>query len=218
MKLSVLSPFYEIPYFTIEAIRQLLGEQSIAAGTIQTALYRWMKSGQVIQLKKGVYMTRQFYDLHRADLDFLSAVSAILLSQSYISLEYVLQRRGVLTEVTYPISSVTTKHTRVIDNELGAFTYRNIKPELYTGFEISEYLGISFAQASSAKALFDYLFFRLKGEKVIASKFDLAEDLRLNLEDFSQKEREAFSSFVELSKSRRMDHILVNLRKTIWRP
>jgi hypothetical protein len=141
-----------------------------------------------------------------------------LLPQSYISLEYALQRRGVLTEVTYPISSVTTKHTRVIDNELGAFTYRNIKPELYTGFEISEYLGISFAQASSAKALFDYLFFRLKGEKVIASKFDLAEDLRLNLEDFSQKEREAFSSFVELSKSRRMDRILVNLRKTIWRP
>jgi len=163
-------------------------------------------------------MTRQFYDLHRADLDFLPAVNAILLPQSYISLEYVLQRRGVLTEVTYPISSVTTKHTRVIDNELGAFTFRNIKPELYTGFEISEYLGISFAQASSAKALFDYLFFRLKGEKVIASKFDLSEDLRLNLEDFSPKEREAFSSFVELSKSRRMDHILVNLRKTIWRP
>lgn len=218
MKTSLLSPYYAIPYFTIEAVRQLLGDQPIAVGTIQTALYRWMKRGQVIQLKKGVYMTRRFYDLHRADLDFLPAVSAILQPQSYVSLEYVLQKRGILTEVTYPVSSVTTKHTRMINNGIGAFTFRNIKAELYTGFEISEYLGISFAQASSAKALFDYLFFRLKGDKEFAASSNLAEDLRLNVEDFAQDEREAFTSFVELSKSRRMECILINFRKTIWRP
>ncbi|MEW6649755.1 MAG: hypothetical protein AB1453_06155 [Chloroflexota bacterium] len=35
------------------AVKQLLGDKSAAAGTIQTALYRWMKAWQIIQLKKS---------------------------------------------------------------------------------------------------------------------------------------------------------------------
>ncbi|MCE1254793.1 MAG: hypothetical protein LWX83_14755, partial [Anaerolineae bacterium] len=70
MKLITLSSFDTFPYFTIEAIKQLLGDEPVAEGTIQTALYRWMKAGLIIQLKKGHYMTRRFFELHRADVDF----------------------------------------------------------------------------------------------------------------------------------------------------
>jgi len=70
MKSTIFSSLDPIPYFTIEAVKQLLGDESAASGTIQTALYRWMKAGQIIQLKKGVYMTRRFYENHRADADF----------------------------------------------------------------------------------------------------------------------------------------------------
>lgn len=62
MKSENLSSLESFPYFTIEAEKQLLGDESAAAGTIQTALYRWMKSGQIIQLKKDVYMTRRFFE------------------------------------------------------------------------------------------------------------------------------------------------------------
>ena len=217
MRSTILSSLDSFPYFTIEAVKQLLGDESVAAGTIQTALYRWMKIGQIIQLKKGTYMTRRFFELHRIDADFGPMVSAILIPQSYLSLEYILQRNAILTEMTYPVSAITLKQTRVFENKLGTFTYRNIKVDLYQGFTFSEYLGIPFAQATVAKALFDFLYLRpwKIGRRLVG--YDLSEDLRLNLEDFSENDKVEFASFVEISKSKKMDKILKNLRKTIWR-
>lgn len=216
MKSTILSSLDSFPYFTIEAVKQLLGDESAAAGTIQTGLYRWMKAGKIIQLKKGVYMTRRFFEIHRADADFAPMVSAILIPQSYLSLEYILQRNGVLTEVTYPVSAVTLKQTRVFENQLGTFTYRNIKADLYQGFTISNYQGIPIAQASPVKALFDFLYLRPWRGGRRGTGYDLAEELRLNLEDFTEKDQTEFAAFVEISNSRKMDQILSNLRKTVW--
>jgi predicted transcriptional regulator of viral defense system len=217
MKSENLFSLESFPYFTIEAVKQLLGDESVAAGTIQTALYRWMKAGQIIQLKKGVYMTRRFFEQHRADADFAPMVSAILIPQSYLSLEYILQRSAILTEMTYPVTAVTLKQTRVFENKLGTFTYRNIKADLYQGFKFSQYMGIPIAQATVAKALFDFLYLRpWKGSRQLAD-YDLAEDLRLNLEDFSESDQVEFATFVEISNSKKMDQILKNLRKTVWR-
>jgi len=100
MKTNFLSDFDSIPYFTIEGVKQLMGDSMTSSNSIRTAIYRWMKRGQLIQLKKGVYMTRHFYDLHHADENFSPAISAILIPQSYVSLEYVLLRESILTEVT----------------------------------------------------------------------------------------------------------------------
>ncbi len=113
-----------------------------------------MKAGQIIQLKKGVYMTRRFFELHRADADFSPMVSAILIPQSYLSLEYVLQRNAILTDITYPISAITLKQTRVFENQLGTFTYRNIKEDLYQGFTISETYGDSHCPGDCGKGTF----------------------------------------------------------------
>lgn len=212
MKTSILTFLETLPYFTIEAVKQLVGNDSGVTGTIPTALYRWMKTGYVYQLKKGVYMTRRFYELHRSDVDFAPAVSAILMPRSYVSLEFILQKHAILTEVTYPVTAVTIKHTRVIENRLGSFVFHNIKEDLYRGFVISDYLGIPFSQASVAKALFDLLYFR-----PWRSSTNLAEDLRLNLEDFTEKDQFEFAGFVEFSKSKKMEKILKNLRKSIWR-
>jgi predicted transcriptional regulator of viral defense system len=217
MKSENLFSLESFPYFTIEAVKQLLGDESVAAGTIQTALYRWMKAGQIIQLKKGVYMTRRFFEQHRADADFAPMVSAILIPQSYLSLEYILQRSAILTEMTYPVTAVTLKQTRVFENKLGTFTYRHIKADLYQGFLFSEYMGIPIAQATAAKALFDFLYLRpWKGSKRLVD-YDLAEDLRLNLEDFSESDQVEFATFVEISNSKKMEQILKNLRQTVWR-
>jgi len=218
MKSSVLFSLDPLPYFTIEGVKQLLGDEAFAAGTIQTALYRWMKTGHVISLKKGVYMTRRFYELHRGDADFMPAISAILIPQSYVSLEFVLQRHSVLTEITYPVSAVTLKQTRVITNKLGTFHYHHIKQMLYTGFSMVDYLGIPFSEATVAKALFDYLYFRPLTVESLSSTYDLAEDLRLNLEGFSNTDQIEFSGFIEMSKSNKMEQILKLLRKTVWQP
>lgn len=210
MNTEFLNVFDTLPYFTIEAVKQLIGDENMAAGTIPTTLYRWMKEGHIYQLKRGVYMTHRFYELHRSDADFAPAVSAILIPQSYVSLDYILQRYGILTEITYPVTAITLKHTRVIENKMGTFTYRNIKQALYSGFIIMQYMGIPFSQATVAKALFDYLYLRP------SLSYDLVEDLRLNLDDRSQDEQEEFAEIVAASKSRKMDRVLNHLRKTVW--
>jgi len=216
MKISILSAFDSIPYFTLSAVKQMQGDESTADGTIQTAIYRWMKAGHVIQLKRGVYMTRRFFELHGRDADFSPAVSAILIPRSYVSLETVLQRNAILTEITYPVTAVTLKQTRVIENSLGTFTYRNIKETLYHGFSITDYLGVPFAMATPAKALFDLLYLRPWHRNNRYAGYNLAEDLRLNLEDFSIENQMEFDGLVEMSKSRKMEQILKNLRRTAW--
>jgi hypothetical protein len=105
-------------------------------------LYRWSKAGNILALKKGVYMTSRFYERYSGDPAFTAAISAILVPHSYLSLEFVLQRHAILTDVTYPITAITTKNTKRIVNWLGTFWYRSIRPDLYRGFVISEYHGI----------------------------------------------------------------------------
>lgn len=216
MNRAILSSLDSIPYFTIEGVKQLLGD--IPAATVRTALYRWMKTGQVIHLKKGVYLTRRFFELHHADADFSPAISAVIQPQSYVSLEFILQRRGLLTEITYPVSAITLKQTLVVENKLGSFSYRHIQPKLYHGFTLAEYLGIRFAQATAPKALFDYLYLRPTGAQLRSSNYDLAEELRLNLDLFTPAEQIEFAGYVNASHIPKMDRILETLGRTVWRP
>ncbi len=216
MKTDLLRPFENIPYFTLESFKQATGMES--PHQVRVLLHRWGRAGHILSLKKGVYMTRHFYEQHRADYLFSGAVSAILLPQSYLSLEYILQGHNLLTEVTYPITCITTKNTRRIVNSIGTFWYRHIRDDLYRGFTISEYFGIRIARASLAKALFDYLHLRPLPIAYRHPKIDLAEELRLNLDEFSLKDREEFSHFVEESRSRKMRDILNNFWSNVWQP
>ena len=81
---------------------------------------------------------------------------------------------------------------------------------------ISEYYGIPFAMASLAKALFDYLYLRPWTGEIPGRGFSLAEDLRLDLDEFSPEDREEFTKYVLESHSPKMKSILANLRKTTW--
>jgi predicted transcriptional regulator of viral defense system len=222
MRNTILSAFERLPYFTIEGFRQIAGNDAVDNAHARTALYRWVKAGHLIALKKGVYMHRRFYELHRQDAAFAPAVSTILLPQSYLSLEYVLQQHGVLTEITYPVTAITIKNTRTIVNSLGTFVYRHIQPDLYFGFQIMEVYGVPYAQASVAKALFDYLYLRPLPANLEPQRYNLAEDLRLNLEELTREEREEFAGYVLKSETIRkggakMRHIQNNLEVHVWR-
>ena len=214
MKTEYLVLFHNIPYFTIEGFKQATGLTSPHA--VRMLLHRWSQAGHLLALKKGVYMTRRFYDQHRQDNDFAPAVSAILLPHSYVSLEYVLQEHNMLTEVTYPVTCVTTRNTRTIINPLGTFWYRNIRLDLYTGFVIAEYLGIRYARASLAKALFDYLYLRPLPPSCRSPHYDLAAELRLSLDGMDEPAQAEFAAHVAFSKSKKMHDILTNFRVNKW--
>jgi predicted transcriptional regulator of viral defense system len=222
MRYKILSAFERLPYFTIEGFRQIAGGDVADDAHARTALYRWVKAGHLIALKKGVYMHRRFYEQHSQDAAFTPAISAILLPQSYLSLEYVLQQYGILTEITYPVTAITIKNTSTIINSLGTFVYRHIQPDLYLGFQIMEVYSVPYARASVAKALFDYLYLRPLPAYLEPQRYNLAEELRLNLEELTREEREEFAGYVLKSETIRkggakMRWILNNLEVHVWR-
>jgi len=222
MRYTVLSAFERLPYFTIEGFRQIIGDDANNDAHVRTALYRWVTTGHLIALKKGVYMHRRFSEQHRQEAAFAPVVSTILKPQSYLSLEYVLQLAGILTEITYPVTAITIKNTRTVVNRLGTFVYRHIQPDLYFGFQIMEAYGVPYAEAQAAKALFDYLYLRTLPADLDPQHYNLAEELRLNLEEFTCEEQEEFAVYVLKSEASRrggakMRHILNNLDAHVWR-
>ena len=217
MKHDILNSFDQIPYFTLAGYKQISGADESQSQLVRETLSRWVKAGHILRLKKGMYMTRRFYDRHQNDASFAPAVSAILIPQSYVSLEFILQRSGVLTDVTYPITCITPKNTRNIENTIGSFVYRHIKLPLYHGFSQENYFGVVYNQASPSKALFDYLYFRPLPQRARTKRIDLAGDLRLNIEEFSPEQKGEFTKFVIDSGSRKMEFVLENLQRTIWR-
>jgi predicted transcriptional regulator of viral defense system len=218
MKIDRIKPLERIPYFTITGFKQVLNANESDIQRVREMLSRWVKMGHIIRLKKGVYMTRRFYELHQSHASFRPMVSSIILPQSYVSLEYILQRDGVLTEITYPTTAVTPKNTRTIENVLGTFAYRHIKLPLYTGFSQEVFFGIYFNQASVAKALFDYFYLRPLPRGLRKHNINLAEELRLNLDELSSEVRDEFKIYIDLSDSPKMKFIHENLRRTIWQP
>ena len=216
MKNPALASFDNIPYFTIEGFKQVSDIKS--PHTVRVMLHRWAQSGEILPLKKGLYMSHHFHEQHRRDAEFSSAVSAIILPNSYVSLEYVLQQYNLLTDITYPVTCITTKNTRTIVNSIGTFWYRNIRPDLFTGFKITEYFCIRIATASLAKALFDYLYLRPIPTAYQSQKINLAEELRLNLDEMDDKARREFADFIEQGDSRKMHNILENFRRYAWQP
>ncbi len=222
MRFTILSAFERLPYFTIEGFRQIVGDDAVDDAHVRTSLYRWVKAGHLIALKKGVYMHRRFYEQHRQEAAFAPVVSNILVPQSYLSMEYVLQQHGILTEITYPVTAITIKNTRTIVNQLGTFVYRHIQPGLYFGFQIMEAYGVPYAEAPASKALFDYLYLRTLPADLEQQRYNLAEELRLNLDEFTQEEQDEFAGYVLKSEAIRkggakMRHILNDLEAHVWR-
>jgi predicted transcriptional regulator of viral defense system len=218
MKHNILESFDHLPYFTLASYKQISGADESQSQLVRETLSRWVKAGHILRLKKGIYMTRRFYDRHQGEASFTPAVSAIIVPQSYVSLEFILQRSGVLTEITYPITCITPKNTRRIENTIGTFVYRHIKTSLYYGFSQANYLGVRYNQASTSKALFDYFYFRPLPQRARTKRINLANDLRLNVAELPPHQRDEFAEFVMHSDSRKMDFVLNNLRRTEWRP
>ena len=218
MKIDTLKLFDNIPYFTISGFKEVLQAEEADSQRIRAILSRWAKMGHIIRLKKGVYMTRRFYERNRNYASFTPAISSIILQQSYLSLEYILQHANILTEITYLVTALTLKNTKEIKNDLGTFVYRHIKLPLYTGFTQENFFGVIFNRASVAKALFDYFYFRPLPRNLRSHKINLAEELRLNLDELPPKTREEFEKYIIISNSPKMNFIYENLREKIWQP
>ncbi len=197
-------------FITKDTLRDLSSDKE---ETITKNILRWSEKGKLISLKNGIYILKETYDSYSKDANFLNLIANKLRTPSYVSLEYVLSKYNILTEATYPITSVTLKTGRTFENKLGTFIYKSIKKELFTGYTIEKFLNNDYYIATKTKALFDYIYFKANTLPIDIQNFNLVEELRLNLNDFSKKDFKELERYGRISRDRKIVNIVENIIK-----
>jgi len=173
-------------------------------------LHRHEKAGKFLRLKKGIYTTSRYIEKMKnsGHLEiFMDFLANFLYTPSYLSLETVLYRHNLLTDVPFQPTSITKNKTIIFNNKLGNFFYYKIKPSLFCGFELREEFGFSIARATKAKALFDFLYLR----KNILPVKEAVDELRLNVENLNRADIKELKKYVIMEGSKKMKEIIKDL-------
>jgi len=202
-----------VPYFGNVDVAQILGKEE---AQVKQILYRYLKARKIMRIKRGAYMMREFFLVHKLNFDFAGMVASVIAPRGYLSTEYILHNHGVMTEAVMAYTGVTLGKTQRISSQLGSYIFRNMKPDLYGGYKKKLAWGVEIREASLGKALFDFLYLRPHGWTYGASNYDLVEDLRLNLFDWNEKDKNEFAMWVEKSESKKMKNALNNIKEHLW--
>lgn len=189
----------ELPYFDLSDLAGVETDRIY----LKILLSRYHKSGKVIRLKKGVYVTKDYIDTVRGKgrlSVYLEFLANILYRPSYLSLEYILYQHNLLTEIPVNFTLITKNKPVGFRNRFGGFFYRKVKQELFCGFDIIRDGDFSIMRATKAKALFDYLYLRKNSVAIPAS----ITGLRLNLSQLNRPEKAELGKYVAIEGSKKM--------------
>ena len=195
----ILKAIEELPYFRITDLVSINKNKEY----LKTFLYRLKNRGKIKALKKGFYVSSEYLnqiEKSGAVNDYYEFLGNILYQPSYLSGEYVLQKYSILSETVNAFTLVSRKKTNRFLNDFGIFKYYHIKEDLFFGFESKNKSGFIIAEATLAKALFDFLYFR----KNILNSLDEIRALRLNLENMTNADWKEFKKYIKLEKSKKM--------------
>lgn len=208
MKLTDLSKINNLIYFSINDL--LVLNQNESKKSLEVSISRWLKTGDLISLKKGLYITKLIFEKYKSDSSFIEFLASRLKIPSYISGTYVLRKYDILTDATFGVTSMTLKRERKYNNKFGSFIYKNINAELFIGYETKYFLDNEYLIAKRSKALFDYLY--LNSSIIsINSEINIAEELRLKIDGLTKDEFGELIEFGEISGSPKMKKIIKNI-------
>lgn len=154
---SLLSIIRDEPVFSTG----LLLAGNVNPQNIRKQLSRWVRSGKIIQLRRGLYTLAEPYQKKKPH-PFV--IANRLQAGSYISLQSALAFYGLIPEYVPAITSVTTGRPENIENPKGTFSFRHIHLKWFTGFQQVELgNGQTAFIALPEKALLDLIYFEPDG-------------------------------------------------------
>ncbi|HBV57722.1 MAG TPA: hypothetical protein DEB73_00365 [Candidatus Magasanikbacteria bacterium] len=194
----------KMPYFGFD---DLIGVETDQV-YLKILFSRYAKAGKVVRLKKGLYVAKEYLDNleKKGRLSaYIELVSNILYEPCYLSLDYILYKHNILTEMPVNFTLVSSRKTKTFTNIFGRFFYHKIRKELFCGFTATRKEGdFMILEATKAKSLFDFIYFR----KNILSDKESVKELRLNLGDFTAKDKKELVSYIKIEKSKKMKIII----------
>lgn len=132
------------PFYNIQDLEKITG---LKKESLYVALNRWQKSGVLERIGKGLYVIPE-------TVVKIERIAAQLYIPNYLSFESALSRYGILNLVPYAITFATSRKTKKITILNRLVEYRQIKKELFFGFEMEDGIYI----ASPEKAMLDMLY------------------------------------------------------------
>lgn len=175
-------------------------------------LSRWVKSGKLIQLRRGLYALSE---PHRKIPPHPYFVANRLKRASYISLQSALEYHGLIPEYVPSITSVTTGRPETFSTPLGNFIFKHIKKELFFGYQNIELGGGQSAfLARPEKALLDLLYLTAGSDDI-----NYLKELRLqNAENLNSalllEQAHRFESRKVLNAAQRINSIVEELEES----
>jgi len=126
-------------------------------------LSKWVKDGYIKRLGAGSYL----FSEAKVAPEF---IANHLRQPSYISLEYALYYYNFLVDISFHITSVTTKGTKNIIVGDKTFFYHHVKTTVFDGFVVKDFsnggeVGQRFYIATPEKALVDLFYLKPNGFK-----------------------------------------------------
>ena len=175
----------------------------------------WVKSGDLIQVKKGLYVLGSRISEKTPDL-FLLANQ--IYGPSYVSMDSALAFHGLIPERVYQTTSITIKSSKTFETIRGRFDYLKVKPS-YFSLGIENYGNPSTGYcmlASPPKALWDKIV--LTSGIIFRSKIDvmqfLEEDIRFDLSAVANWDLENLSKWIPFSPKKSSIELLIKTLKT----
>jgi len=205
-KKNLLEQLNTLPYFSKNVVYQLGGQLGLAETTADTYISRFLKHKEILQLKRGLYVSADFFNKNKNDISYSFYLANIIRTPSYISSWAALQYYGLVTEAIHSITSVTLKVTRDYKIKAGNFIYQSIRKDFFIGFGLKREK-FDFFIASPAKALFDLLYFRtsqLRGfnlEKIET----MIKGLRIDIGEMDKEEQAKFNLMIKKHINERTD-------------
>ena len=200
----VLEDFRNIPFRM-----QDLSSVFPACGNLSMKAKRLERDGEIIRLKKGLYVSSP--RVSRVELSPFLLANHIY-GPSYVSMHTALRYYGLIPEAVYVVQSMTTGVARDYENRLGLFRYIHVPADYYNiGVSIQEEAGTSFMIATPEKALCDlmvytpYLNFRFQTE----IRDYLEEDIRFDMDGLVNLKLEILEECAEASRKKRMLNELI---------
>lgn len=169
--------------FTLEEAQTVAYDTKPA--TLKLELHLWKKTGEIISVKRGVYA---FAGTTPNNRDIISALYPF----SYISLESALSSFGIIPDVPFKITAVTTRPSKTFTTPWGVVSFRQIAKRAFNGYDPKMLI------AEKEKAVVDYLF--LRRNRLLPSVAFWKEQRWQNLKGFNFKKAGKYSMYFNSKK------------------
>jgi predicted transcriptional regulator of viral defense system len=174
-------------FFTTKDLRDLLGIEN--RRTFEEAVKRLESENILTKVERGKYVkTNSAYSKFE--------ISQFIYNPSYISLETALSYYGLVEQLPFEITAITTKKSIEKEFNEQIYSYKKINKELFIGYRREEDFLIAFPE----KAIFDQLYlslFGIKSENILKNikkgSFDSQKVLQY-LTPLSKKTQKAFKN------------------------